>query len=101
MKDKSLLLRRPLSDKEINDKERDVLANIDEFTIEQPWNDDRSKQFVYDRVFDDDAIQEDVFEDTMYLVPSVVDGYNKYSLLKILNNSAVAHGMSPRLFSVP
>ncbi|KAI9113869.1 hypothetical protein K1719_015120 [Acacia pycnantha] len=68
--------RRPLSDKEINDKERDVLTSIDEFTIEHPWKDDRSKQFVYDRVFDDDATQEDVFEDTRYLVQSAVDGYN-------------------------
>ncbi|KAI9113845.1 hypothetical protein K1719_015096 [Acacia pycnantha] len=52
--------RRPLSDKEINDKERDMLTSIDEFTIEHPWK----EQFVYDRVFDDNATQENVFEDT-------------------------------------
>lgn len=56
--------RRPLSDKEINDKERDMLTSIDEFTIEYLWKDNRSKQFVFDHVFDDDATQEDVFEDT-------------------------------------
>ncbi|XP_028776745.1 kinesin-like protein KIN-14I [Neltuma alba] len=68
--------RRPLSDKEINEKERDVLTSIDEFTIEHPWKDDKPKQFVYDRVFDDNATQEDVFEDTRYLVQSAVDAYN-------------------------
>ncbi|KAI9113740.1 hypothetical protein K1719_014991 [Acacia pycnantha] len=50
--------RMPLSDKEINDKERDMLTSIDEFTIEHPWK----EQFVYDRVFDDNATQENVFE---------------------------------------
>ncbi|XP_027359895.1 kinesin-like protein KIN-14I [Abrus precatorius] len=67
---------RPLSEKEIADKERDVLTAVDEFTVEHPWKDDKPKQHIYDRVFDGDATQEDVFEDTRYLVQSAVDGYN-------------------------
>ncbi|KAJ7953273.1 Kinesin-like calmodulin-binding protein like [Quillaja saponaria] len=67
---------RPLSENEIFEKERDVLTSIDEFTVEHPWRDDKSKQHIYDRVFDGDATQEDVFEDTRYLVQSAVDGYN-------------------------
>jgi len=55
---------RPLSDKEIANKERDSLTTVDEFTVEHPWKDDKSKQHIYDRVFDGDATQEDIFEDT-------------------------------------
>lgn len=55
---------RPLGEKEIIDKERDVLINTDEFTVEHPWKDERPKQHIYDRVFNGDATQEDVFEDT-------------------------------------
>ncbi|KAJ8771027.1 hypothetical protein K2173_023352 [Erythroxylum novogranatense] len=67
---------RPLNDKEIYEKERDLLTSSDEFTIEHPWKDDKVKQHTYDRVFDSKAMQEDVFEDTRYLVQSAVDGYN-------------------------
>ncbi|CAA0821062.1 Kinesin-like calmodulin-binding protein [Striga hermonthica] len=67
---------RPLSEKEIHAKERNVLANVDEFTVEHIWRDERIKQHMYDRVFDGQASQEDVFEDTKYLVQSAVDGYN-------------------------
>ncbi|GER47024.1 kinesin-like protein [Striga asiatica] len=78
---------RPLSEKEMCAKERNVLANVDEFTVEHMWRDDRIKQHMYDRVFDGQASQEDVFEDTkacsikfnfvyLYLVQSAVDGYN-------------------------
>ncbi|KAK4490451.1 hypothetical protein RD792_001128 [Penstemon davidsonii] len=67
---------RPLSEKEIVEKERNVLANVDEFTVEHTWKDDKVKQHVYDRVFDGHATQDDVFEDTKYLVQSAVDGYN-------------------------
>ncbi|KAL5168787.1 Kinesin-like protein KIN-14I [Glycine soja] len=55
---------RPLSEKEIASKERDSLTTVDEFTVEHPWKDDKPKQHIYDRVFDGDATQEDVFEDT-------------------------------------
>ncbi|XP_057492601.1 kinesin-like protein KIN-14E [Actinidia eriantha] len=66
---------RPLSEKEIAEKERHVLANLDEFTVEHQWRDD-VKQHLYDRVFDGNTSQEDVFADTKYLVQSAVDGYN-------------------------
>ncbi|XP_077216389.1 kinesin-like calmodulin-binding protein (ZWICHEL) [Tasmannia lanceolata] len=67
---------RPLSEKEIAYKERNILTSIDEFTVEHPWKDDKPKQHLYDHVFDSGASQEDVFEDTKYLVQSAVDGYN-------------------------
>ncbi|GLT82481.1 hypothetical protein SLE2022_008470 [Rubroshorea leprosula] len=67
---------RPLNEKEAADKQRQVLTSLDEFTVEHPWKDDKAKQYVYDRVFDSNATQEDVFEDTRYLVQSAVDGYN-------------------------
>ncbi|KAL6507619.1 Kinesin-like protein KIN-14E [Orobanche gracilis] len=67
---------RPLSEREIYSKERNVVATVDEFTLEHTWRDDRVKQHMYDRVFDGQASQEDVFEDTKYMVQSAVDGYN-------------------------
>ncbi|KAK4791821.1 hypothetical protein SAY86_032234 [Trapa natans] len=67
---------RPLSEKEMYEKQRPILSSNDEFTIEHPWKDDSAKQHVYDRVFDGSATQEDVFEDTRYLVQSAVDGFN-------------------------
>ncbi|KAL0462662.1 UNVERIFIED_CONTAM: Kinesin-like protein KIN-14E [Sesamum latifolium] len=67
---------RPLSEKELSEKERNALASVDEFTVEHTWRDDKVKQHMYDRVFDGHATQEDVFEDTKYLVQSAVDGYN-------------------------
>ncbi|KAF7134580.1 hypothetical protein RHSIM_Rhsim08G0024500 [Rhododendron simsii] len=66
---------RPLSDKEIAQKERNVLQTIDEFTVEYQWRDD-IKQHLYDRVFEGIASQEDVFDDARYLVQSAVDGHN-------------------------
>ncbi|XP_057470212.1 kinesin-like protein KIN-14E [Actinidia eriantha] len=66
---------RPLSDKEIAEKERHALASLDEFTVEHQWRDD-TKHHLYDRVFDGNTSQEVVFEDTKYLVQSAVDGYN-------------------------
>ncbi|KAL1830974.1 hypothetical protein ACET3Z_000625 [Daucus carota] len=67
---------RPLNDKETAEKERNVLKSVDEFTVEHIWRDDKVKQHCYDRVFDGNASQVDVFEDTKYLVQSAVDGYN-------------------------
>ncbi|CAL2274378.1 unnamed protein product [Prunus armeniaca] len=67
---------RPLNEKEIADKERGTTTSVDEFTVEHPWKDDKLKQHTYDRVFDGNATQHDVFEDTRYLVQSAVDGYN-------------------------
>lgn len=67
---------RPMSEKEIAEKEGCAVTSSDEFTVEHPWKDDKQKQHTYDRVFDGHATQEDVFEDTRYLVQSAVDGYN-------------------------
>ncbi|GMP26851.1 hypothetical protein CsSME_00003118 [Camellia sinensis var. sinensis] len=58
---------RPLSEKEIAEKERNVLTSLDEFTVEHQWRDE-IKQHLYDRVFYGKATQED------YLVQSAVDG---------------------------
>lgn len=55
---------RPLSDKELRDRERLVLAAPDDFTIEHPWRDEKTKQHQFDQVFDNFATQEQVFEDT-------------------------------------
>lgn len=55
---------RPLTEKEISEKERNALATTDEFTVEHTWRDDKVKQHMYDRVFNGNATQEDVFEDT-------------------------------------
>ncbi|XP_008782799.2 kinesin-like protein KIN-14I isoform X1 [Phoenix dactylifera] len=67
---------RPLNEKEIATKEKSVINSIDEFTVAHPWKDDKSKQHIYDHVFDQTASQDDIFEDTKYLVQSAVDGYN-------------------------
>ncbi|CAL1409991.1 unnamed protein product [Linum trigynum] len=67
---------RPLNEKEIAERERQIVSSTDEFTVEHPWKDDKAKQHLYDRVFDGSASQEDIFEDTRYLVQSAVDGYN-------------------------
>ncbi|XP_023767429.1 kinesin-like protein KIN-14E [Lactuca sativa] len=67
---------RPLTPKEMNDKEKDVLTSVDEFTVQHLGRDEKIKQHCYDRVFDGNATQEDVFNDTRYLVQSAVDGYN-------------------------
>ncbi|PWZ40740.1 Kinesin-like protein KIN-14I [Zea mays] len=67
---------RPLSDKELSFEEKNIVCSLDEFTISHPWKDEKSKQHIYDRVFDANTSQEEVFEDTKYLVQSAVDGYN-------------------------
>ncbi|KAJ0007906.1 hypothetical protein Pint_29308 [Pistacia integerrima] len=54
---------RPLNEKEVVEKERNVPSSLDESTIEHPWKDDKAKQHMYDRVFDGYATQDDVFED--------------------------------------
>lgn len=67
---------RPLSEKETFEKQRSVIIAPDEFTVEHPWKDDKPKQHQFDHVFDSNATQDEVFEDTRYLVQSAVDGYN-------------------------
>eukprot|EP00850_Spirogloea_muscicola_P021918 SM000268S09734 [mRNA] locus=s268:656:9156:+ [translate_table: standard] len=68
---------RPLSEKEDADKERSVIMFPDELTLEYVWKDgEKPKQHNFDRVFPGNASQEQVFEDTKYLVQSAIDGYN-------------------------
>eukprot|EP01018_Ginkgo_biloba_P032013 Gb_25781 [translate_table: standard] len=67
---------RPLNEREASEKQRSVIVAPDEFTVEHPWKDDKPKQHQFDHVFDGTATQEEVFEDTRYLVQSAVDGYN-------------------------
>ena len=55
---------RPLSEKEIAENERNIVFGLDEFTVEHPSKDDKLKQHMYDRVFDQTASQDEVFEDT-------------------------------------
>ncbi|CAN6453603.1 unnamed protein product [Victoria cruziana] len=59
---------RPLTEKEIADKEKCVVTSHDEFTVEHQWKDEKAKQYIYDHVFDYRASQENVFEDTAYMV---------------------------------
>lgn len=67
---------RPLSEKEVAESQKNIVRSLDEFTVEHPWKDDKIRQHLYDHVFDATASQEEVFEDTKYLVQSAVDGYN-------------------------
>ncbi|XP_074560216.1 kinesin-like protein KIN-14I [Curcuma longa] len=67
---------RPLNEKENIEGEKAIVSAPDEFTLAHPWKDEKSKQHIYDRVFDESASQDVVFEDTKYLVQSAVDGYN-------------------------
>ncbi|MQL94013.1 hypothetical protein Taro_026663, partial [Colocasia esculenta] len=67
---------RPFNEKEVGEKGNESVRSLDEFTVQHMWKDDKSKQHLYDRVFDGSATQDDVFEDTKYLVQSAVDGYN-------------------------
>lgn len=55
---------RPLNEKEIAEGEKSIISSPDEFTLAHPWKDEKSKQHIYDRVFDKSASQDDVFEDT-------------------------------------
>lgn len=60
---------RPLSDKELMDREKDVVRSLDEYTVEHLWKEGKFKQQLYDRVFDDTASQDEVFEDTKVRLP--------------------------------
>ena len=68
---------RPLNEKEIALKEKNVIISVDEFTVAHPWKDDKSKQYIYDHVFDQTASQEDIFEDTkvIYILNLVIFAY--------------------------
>ncbi|XP_021809990.1 kinesin-like protein KIN-14E [Prunus avium] len=66
---------RPFTGKEIADEERGATTSLDEFTLTHPHRGELKKH-TFHRIFDGCATQEDVFEDTKYLVQSAVDGYN-------------------------
>ncbi|CAD7703005.1 unnamed protein product [Ostreobium quekettii] len=54
-----------------------ALAIPDELTVSHYWrNEAKPREYSFDSVFDPDATQEDVFEDTKHLIQSAVDGYN-------------------------
>lgn len=55
---------RPLNEKEIAEGQKRIIVSPDEFTIAHPWKDEKSKQHIYDHVFDQSASQDEVFEDT-------------------------------------
>lgn len=55
---------RPLNEKEIAEGQKQIIVSPDEFTIAHPWKDEKSKQHIYDCVFDQSASQDEVFEDT-------------------------------------
>ncbi|GJU00458.1 kinesin-like protein KIN-14E [Tanacetum coccineum] len=67
---------RPFTPKEMSDRENKVLTSVDEFTIQHLGRDGKIKQHCYDRVFNGNATQENIFNDTRYLVQSAVDGFN-------------------------
>lgn len=62
---------RPLSSKEVRERQQNVLIAPDEFTIEHPWKDDKPKQHQFDHVFDHHASQEEVFEDSKVRVSNL------------------------------
>jgi len=87
---------RPLNEKEMAEKEREVLTAVDEFTVEYPWKDDKPKQYIYDRVFDAVATQESVFEDTKVSHTSfiVISSYgNMYNLNSFTNFSFICNAV--------
>ena len=63
---------RPLSDKELSFEEKNIVCSPDEFTISHPWKDEKSKQHIYDRVFDANTSQEEVFEDTKVNISNAI-----------------------------
>mmetsp|Transcript_14101 Transcript_14101/g.44908 ORF Transcript_14101/g.44908 Transcript_14101/m.44908 type:complete len:389 (+) Transcript_14101:310-1476(+) len=68
---------RPMSVKELNENQKDVLTIPDDFTLEHPWKDEKKpRSYQFDAVFPGNTSQEAVFEDTKYLVQSAIDGYN-------------------------
>lgn len=68
---------RPISDKEVTAKQKEVLAYPDEGTVTHPWKDEKvARSYAFDTVFPPGTTQAAVFEQVKYLVQSAVDGYN-------------------------
>jgi hypothetical protein len=68
---------RPLSSKDIREEASFALTFPDEFTLEHPWKEEKKpRSYQFDSCFNGNTTQEEIFEDTKYLVQSAVDGYN-------------------------
>ena len=68
---------RPLTGIESSQNQKAVLAMQDEFTCEHPWRGEKKdRSYQFDECFPAMSSQEQVFEDTKYLVQSAMDGYN-------------------------
>ena len=68
---------RPLTAIEASQNQKAVLLTPDEYTCSHPWRGEKvNRSYEFDEVFDAKSSQEQVFEDTKYLVQSALDGYN-------------------------
>jgi len=68
---------RPLTAIENSQDQKVVLAMPDEFTCSHPWRGEKKdRAYQFDECFPATSSQEQVFEDTKYLVQSAIDGYN-------------------------
>ena len=68
---------RPILGFEEKAGQREELQIPDELTLAHPWKEEKKpREYSFDAVFDPQASQEKVFEDTKYLVQSALDGYN-------------------------
>ena len=68
---------RPLTEIETSQNQQAILATPDEFTCSHPWRGEKKdRSYEFDEVFPANSTQEQVFEDTKYLVQSAMDGYN-------------------------
>uniref|UniRef100_A0A061QQX7 Kinesin-like calmodulin binding protein n=1 Tax=Tetraselmis sp. GSL018 TaxID=582737 RepID=A0A061QQX7_9CHLO len=68
---------RPILDFEQAAGQREELQVPDELTLSHSWKDEKKpREYSFDAVFGTDSSQEEVFEDTKYLVQSAIDGYN-------------------------
>lgn len=68
---------RPLTAIEASQNQKAVLLTPDEYTCSHPWRGEKVNcSYEFDEVFDAKSTQEQVFEDTKYLVQSALDGYN-------------------------
>eukprot|EP00873_Tetraselmis_striata_P004861 jgi/Tetstr1/425125/TSEL_015587.t1 len=68
---------RPMLDFESKAGQKPELQIPDALTLAHPWKEEKKpREYSFDSVFEPTASQEDVFEDTKYLVQSAIDGYN-------------------------
>lgn len=66
---------RPLSSKDQGQNAKFALSFPDEYTMEHPWKDEKKpRSYQFDACFNANTSQEEIFEDTKYLVQSAVDG---------------------------